>query len=179
MQVVVSRYDEDISWTEGLNVIIYNKGDPLPNTIPLENIGREAHTFLHHIITNYDSLSEYTCFLQGNPFEHKKDVLKLIKNFKAGKYLAVSDVASYCDYNGFPWHPNLPIGKWYDRFFVNPRTKFLFHTGGQCIVSRNTIRIHSKSFYEMLIQQDHTIYPWIYERLWPIIFSNEETKSFS
>ncbi|MHC1752694.1 DUF3431 domain-containing protein [Humidesulfovibrio sp.] len=38
--------------------------------IPLPNIGREAHTFLTHIINEYTDLPEWTAFLQGDPFAH-------------------------------------------------------------------------------------------------------------
>jgi hypothetical protein len=74
MLIVVARYNESIDWTKSYNCIIYNKGDPIENTntttIPLPNVGREGHTYLHHIINHYDNLSDYTMFLQGNPFDH-------------------------------------------------------------------------------------------------------------
>jgi hypothetical protein len=47
MKIIVSRYNEDISWTkEFSNVVIYNKGETLKgdyNEIELENVGRESH----------------------------------------------------------------------------------------------------------------------------------------
>ena len=76
MLIVVARYNESIDWTKFYNCIIYNKGDPIENTntttnvTTLPNVGREGHTYLHHIINNYDTLSDYTMFLQGNPFDH-------------------------------------------------------------------------------------------------------------
>jgi len=60
-QIVISRYSEDLSWTESLPkidslIFIYNKGrkinsllSPEFKVIDLENIGREAHTYLHTI----------------------------------------------------------------------------------------------------------------------------------
>ena len=33
--------------------------------IPLPNVGRESHTYLTHIVTQYDDLSDYTIFFQG------------------------------------------------------------------------------------------------------------------
>lgn len=67
-QIVVSRYNEDISWTfkYSPNVIIYNKGqDYIPNAISLPNVGRESHTYLYHIISNYHQLADRTVFVQG------------------------------------------------------------------------------------------------------------------
>jgi hypothetical protein len=36
----------------------------------LPNVGRESHTYLHHIITNYESLPELLLFLPGNSLTH-------------------------------------------------------------------------------------------------------------
>jgi hypothetical protein len=75
-QLIVSRYNEDTSWTKNFkNTIIYNKGNEIQSNHPvinLENVGREAHTYLHHIIENYDNLADVNCFMQGFPFDHLK-----------------------------------------------------------------------------------------------------------
>ena len=34
--------------------------------MPLPNVGRESQTFLHHIVTNYDQLADWTVFTQAN-----------------------------------------------------------------------------------------------------------------
>lgn len=94
---VVARYDEDVSWVKDVqdkrvglnryglplkpyNVVLYNKGkDNIPphakvgfNEKAIGNVaaGREGHTFLRHIIEQYDHLAEWTIFAQGEPFEH-------------------------------------------------------------------------------------------------------------
>ncbi len=54
--LVVSRYKEDLSWLdevpEDINIYLYNKGESSgrDDEILLPNIGREAHTFLYHVI---------------------------------------------------------------------------------------------------------------------------------
>lgn len=80
LELVIARYREDISWLAelGLPCTVYNKGpQPEPGSLPpnatltpLPNLGREAHTFLTHIIARYDALPRHTAFLQGNPFAH-------------------------------------------------------------------------------------------------------------
>lgn len=74
VDVVIARYSEDIQWTQKIpyNVIIYNKGQYLPNTISLSNIGREAHTYLEHIVRNYDTMDPngVTAFCQGSLADH-------------------------------------------------------------------------------------------------------------
>jgi hypothetical protein len=90
LQIVIARYNEPTeiegwSWIEYLldknyKCFLYSKStsginDKIKNHKNseieiLENKGREAGTYLYHIIMNYDRLPEYTLFLQGNPFEH-------------------------------------------------------------------------------------------------------------
>lgn len=73
-KLIVAKYKEDIGWIRFFdrdNIIIYDKSDnPVPDSIPRPNIGRESETFLHYIIENYDNLCDVTIFVQGNPFEH-------------------------------------------------------------------------------------------------------------
>jgi hypothetical protein len=71
--MVVARYNEDVSWAKKYNCIIYNKGQSLPDSISVDNVGREAHTYLRHIITNYHSLEDILIFVQGNPFDKFSD----------------------------------------------------------------------------------------------------------
>jgi len=78
VQIVVARYNEDIKWLLPYKdiVIIYNKGEYNYllnnfNIINLKNYGRESHTYLYHIINNYDNLTEKIIFFQGKIDDHK------------------------------------------------------------------------------------------------------------
>jgi hypothetical protein len=110
MDIVIARYKENLSWTKHIpdnyRVFVYNK-EPLfyvgkyntripapqviidhPNTTltRLPNVGREADTYLTHIIDRYDELADVTVFAQGDPFPHSPDFLKLLslhEKFKA------------------------------------------------------------------------------------------------
>jgi hypothetical protein len=72
-QLVISRYDENldwlIKWKEQFDIVVYNKGKILNNNefkyIEIPNYGREAYTYLYHIVNEYDNLYENTIFLQG------------------------------------------------------------------------------------------------------------------
>jgi len=81
-QVVVARYAEDLSWLDVLpcrDVVVYDKndrGDTSHGNPPawaevkrLPNVGREGHTYLHHILTNWDSLADVTLFVPGSAAE--------------------------------------------------------------------------------------------------------------
>jgi len=71
-QIVVARYNEDLTWLNPLRhyATVYNKGPALEGTIQLPNVGREAHTYLTHIVNNYDTLADVTCFIQGRIDDH-------------------------------------------------------------------------------------------------------------
>jgi hypothetical protein len=88
VELVIARYNEDILWlnkVKNMKITIYNKGkDNIDyKFIKLPNIGRESHTYLTHIINNYDNLLDTTIFCQGDPFFHSPDFLELIKNSKS------------------------------------------------------------------------------------------------
>lgn len=91
-EVVVARYNEDLSWIKkefpNEKVIVYNKGEDdlnLPSNctiIKLPNLGREAHTYLYHIIHNYHNLAERTLFLQGSQEAERYRVFFPLKRYK-------------------------------------------------------------------------------------------------
>ncbi len=71
MEIVITRYQEDLSWTDGIEHIctIYNKGLTITKknatVINTPNFGADLETILRHIITRYNSLSPITFFAQG------------------------------------------------------------------------------------------------------------------
>jgi hypothetical protein len=87
IELVISRYNEDLKWLENepfnkYKYIVYNKGnndnfyksDNFKGEIKLPNVGRETHSYLIHIINNYDNhtFSNITVFLPGSiELEHK------------------------------------------------------------------------------------------------------------
>ena len=79
-EMVISRYDEDISWSD--NYIdyrtVYNKGEENPNYnyIKLDNKGHLADTILRHIITNYDNLANVTFFTHGSLNYRNDQIIK-------------------------------------------------------------------------------------------------------
>jgi len=82
LTIVVARHEEDVQWTEAYSDIctLYNKGESKPNAslpfvIRLENTGREGHTYLYHIVSNYESLSANLVFTQADPFPHNPTIL--------------------------------------------------------------------------------------------------------
>lgn len=71
VEIVIAQRGEDVSWSDDYEHIrtIYCQGKtPGRRCIRLVDIGREAHSYLHHIVANYHQLAEWTVFSTGaNP----------------------------------------------------------------------------------------------------------------
>lgn len=195
--LVVSRFNEDISWLsqiKGFNTFIYNKGNQLERSISLPNIGREVHTYLYHIINNYDNLSDWTFFTQGHPFDHVKNYTNILNNFNSRRFnptLRVSEgvfflsggvfnMTLFSKSNGNPHDPGtLNLNKiWLDLFQDDPLELYPFTAGAIFIANRDSIKLRSKKFYEKCLELSITRDrgPWEFERIFPSIF-NPEFKS--
>jgi hypothetical protein len=198
-QIVVARYNEDVSFLNNYKdiTIIYNKGkDDLNhdfNIIKLPNIGRESHTYLYHIINNYDNLADKTIFFQGkiddhhvlplNEYfsddnftgkktKHNVDFIKTrIKHF--GKYL--KDLKS----------GNLRASKmtpleWLEECGIYDIKDFELVWGANFSVLKSVILKKPKIFYENLIKYvDKHMNPeegHYFERSWNIIYNHPNYK---
>ncbi|OCT45077.1 hypothetical protein CLCR_06186 [Cladophialophora carrionii] len=77
VEFVVAHHNEDLSWLSDVEELtsVYSKGSrkipifPRRQTV-LPNIGREGHTYLHHLITQYDNLADIVVFCQGQIDDH-------------------------------------------------------------------------------------------------------------
>jgi len=190
--LVVSRYNEDVSWLDkvsGYNTFLYNKGGQLDGSIPLPNVGRELDTYLHHIITNYNDLSEWTFFTQGHPFDHVKDYLEVLKEFPQ-KVLShvinmddkvyflsngVFNRVLYSKSDGKPHHfePLNIDDTWSKLFETPPLGEYPFAAGVIFISHRDVIRSRTIDFYKKVndICLGKDVAPWEFERLFPSIFN--------
>ena len=116
---IVARFNEDIEWAKQLDgdVIIYNKGNNWPwediPRIDVENYGREGETFVRAAIELYDLIKDYdsVIFLQGNPFDHCKNLFSIIDNQKELSIFALADSVHRDIYNDnrriFNIHPSI------------------------------------------------------------------------
>ena len=172
-QIVVARFKEKFDWTVGLNCVIYDKSDEPNAHIKLPNFGREAQTYIHHIITNYDNLSETTIFTQGDPFPHCKDFLsKSICQYQ--KFTNLTDHIVYAYEDGSPDHSGLPLKQTYEKLFnTKAPNKFYFGAGAIFAATKSEIKNKPKDFYLkcqwMMVENEKM--PWVFERLWPYIFT--------
>ncbi|MDK2957217.1 MAG: hypothetical protein PWQ57_2713 [Desulfovibrionales bacterium] len=200
---VVARYREDVSWLGelGLPYRIYNKGpEPLPGAVALPNIGREAHTYLTHILAHYPDFPDYTVFLQGAPFEHAKartaqELRRTILDAAArGRpFLGLAWFRMVCDQLGRPhqmrdpdskgrWRgygKDIPVGRVFRELFgTPPPEKFVASAAtGNFLVSRERILVRPRGVYQKALAlveadpQDEDNTGHALERLWQILFN--------
>lgn len=182
--LIVSKYNEDINWVLSLNIpyTIYNKGNSIDlslfsNIINVENKGRESETYLRYIIDNYDNLPENIIFCQGNPFEHCADFIDLAQTYFNNEdivYLShwivtedLNGCPNACGYGMVPMLEklNIPLNV----------TNFIFPAGAQFIVNKKLIQNKSLNWWKQsyIEHENNESSPWIFERIWPIIFNHE------
>lgn len=129
-RVVIAKYKEDIAWTEeleeaGYEVLIYNKDTSLTHYkdyekrddgwVNLCNIGRESHTYLTHIIENYEDLRDVEIFLQGKISDHVS-------------YQKPSDLFKDCDKALFQSHANInKIGCFNEQVYEHMKKTAPYH----------------------------------------------------
>jgi hypothetical protein len=212
IELVVSRYKENLDWLDEppfnkYRVKCYNKGDDIPKfsekqvtMISLPNVGRCDHTYLYHIINNYDNLANLTVFLPASCLDsHKlKTTYKLLylvdktqttvflgkpyNNIREelGKmfitrHIATNEVNKKANPETelFPC-PIRPFGRWYDAMFGNIISKVVCYFG-VFAVSKQHIQQYPKEHYEKLIKfVDSHSNPeagHYMERSWATIFS--------
>jgi hypothetical protein len=186
--IVVARYNENVEWTKQFsNVIIYNKGTPLSdefNQILLSNVGREGHTYYKYIYDNYDSLDDYTVFLQGNPFDHSPHLIMNLNNYINTKDINIdfeflSERVIKSNISNCPYHRGLPLKDTYEKIFDKRKEdmELIFGAGAQFIVSKKLILNKPKSFYLKIVEilQNHInpIEGFVLERFHKMIFESE------
>jgi len=193
-EIVVAYYGENIKWLENIKdckITIYNKTHvEEPDTIKLENVGREMHTYFHHIIENYNNLSDWIFFTQGNPFDHVFDYIDIVNDFPKSievSRLSVNDCYFFsngctfgnklqCTPDGLPLHSGLDInGIWTSLFVSKPVNSYEFVAGCIFCVSREQILMRDISFYHKCkeITENRRSAPWEFERMMYHVFNKD------
>ncbi len=186
LDVVIARYNEDLSWVFKLpdHALIwpYNKGTDINMGTPLPNLGRESHTYLHHILAFYHKLSnteaDYIAFLQGNPFDHCPDVIEQItaEVYVGLDFYPLGKFRPTCDLTGAPHHAGLDLKGFADNVlkFQLPE-QLTFTAGAQFVIHKRVLQKYSIDFYWTLFANSviHHQMPYMLERTWERIFTND------
>ena len=204
IELVVARHEEDLRWLKrvpaSFRISVYNKGatQALPESLigreemsveSLPNTGREAHTYLSHLTTRFDSLADVTVFCQGHPFDHAPDLHERLKALAERKetpspFLWYGFLEDTDDPKGrrlfVPWSKNperveLSTGSLYELIFGGPSPDlFHFRGGAQFAVSREGVRSRSLEFYERALEAcfSDRLTPHSLERFWDRFFGD-------
>ncbi len=186
---VVSAYKENLDWLKdgktlkgNPNIIVYSKHqdakDQWPTSTLLPNHGRCDHSYLYHIVNNYDNLADITLFTTASAFSlfHKKQVLDYIilprlNNSRSYRCLGFTSwtsppfqLDSYLPStkenrekgNEKIVHANVrPFGAWWDHYLHDiPFPKYIVAMG-MFATTRDSIRkIPLETWKELLIQHE-------------------------
>lgn len=188
IELVIARYKEDLDWVQQIAsvdlVTVYNKHFKFNN---LPNLGRESDTYLHHIISRYDSLSEYTIFSQGDPLFHEHQFIEKINDLdnliqstqKTGIYFFSLEDTEPVTGVKRKEHPNgLPVYYFLDLLFgieLQSTIDIKYNCAALFIVHRDNIVSRPKEFYQFLrcfvSNSKNPIEGFVFERLWKYIFN--------
>jgi hypothetical protein len=155
--------------TRSPRLILYTK-DPYANTtllqsqtnatrvIKLPNVGREGHTYLHHMISSWDDLAAQTFFLQAsihNPREFGRRVENYYTPQTGMLSLGFSGQSCECNNCGdrFGWQDQSGIVEetWKEVFNQTcVEQKVLLSYKGQFVASAARVRANERAMYERL-----------------------------
>lgn len=236
IDIVIARYNENLDWLCDNTVknkitdnayktsfYIYNKGvnNATPrflecyskivdvHVIQVENVGRCDHTYLHHIVKNYNSLADVTIFLPAScdmDIKQQKthfivdkvyteldtvfiteiayNIYEAMKDFYLDNWKSSHDSNKINEDESMELAQPRPFGEWYLHVFGTEELHFndiTFH--GILAVSREHIQQRNLSFYKKLIRhvdKHHNPEAGHYiERSWSAIFKVPDDRKFS
>ena len=212
IELVIARYNENLNWVnmdpfDKYPVYVYNKGPNDNYTVnnknvriqKLNNVGKCDHTYLYHIIENYDNLADVTVFLPGSVNMNYKigKAKKIMSELKQklgsvfiGNYMSnvkkhfyKFQLNDWKTTNKENYKENTeqklqlskirPFGKWYENKFGDIQITHLSF-GGIMAISKEHILQHSKQYYKDLIKDlDNSSNPeagHYFERAWEAVF---------
>jgi len=207
--IVVSYCGENLDWLRDFPdylIFIYTKCEKdtqnvqyLENVkvITLNNSGGCDHTYLYHIVNNWDTLTDYVIFTTGNPFgkrEHCYEKMRLENTFFCIGHISYDYMESYKlslnEYNPVNSKDKIPfIKSKYKNFeeFITinfgedafDRYKKFNKSGyfGIFSVSKEQIKLNSKEVYEKLLREvdigNNNEVGHFIERMWMFLMYNK------
>ena len=175
--LVIAAYKEDLGWLDNINndeldIVIISKHTKYDvanaKLILLEDIGLCDYSFTYYLSTFYNELTDYTIFIQANPFDHYADMINFInkKEYLNG-FKPLADQAIY-----------IPPREGTDRFVEGILSYSFpgihFPCGAQYCVTKDRILAKPKYFWDDLLNKlpwkvDWFI-PYFMERCWLLIY---------
>jgi hypothetical protein len=217
-RLTVAKYTENIEWVDkgnsidGLDSIIYNKLNDLSNhesyrindkrNIDLFNIGREAHTYIWHIVNNYENLYDIEIFAQGRI----DDTISVDNFWESIENISEDNFSGYMEFSPCVKHIAFDVAYWDEVKSIYPESihvgyygdseKEFFHriyekipenkyytTRAHAIfaVSKELILRHPKEKYIKLLEscnpttrssEEIISFPYKMEHFWNLLFTH-------
>jgi hypothetical protein len=196
LEIVVARHTEDLAWLRrvprAFKVTVYDKQGDIPHATLLPNVGREAHTYLHHLAENHANLADLTIFVQGHPFDHAPDLHERLRALAEGRE-TVADfhwlgfLADTDDARGHrlfvPWSKNpdrseLRLDDFHQQLFKGPGpATYRFFVGAQFALTRAAAHRRDANFYRhaRALAAGFPLAPHCFERSWDRVFGVDGT----
>ena len=209
IEIVVANYEENLDWINEIpeqfytKLTIYNKGSaknykfPKMNSVNLPNIGHCDHTYLYHVVNNYDKLADITIFLPGSVWTqpYKKETANKMMSYidihKRATLVCTDNPKNNMNFTLDAWPVSSPensrfssqyeltpaairpLGKWFEAHFPGEKYDCVSNAG---IVSASREGIHKrpKEFYQGLLNEVSIPSPeagHFTERTWANTFS--------
>jgi len=192
-ELVIARYAEDLAWVRNIppqiRVTVYDKsGDnTYPGACALPNVGREAHTYLHHIVQRYETLAPLTVFCQGKPFDHAFDFRRTLRDLvqdpgRVADFRWLGHIIDTDDSHGrrlfVPWSKNedgheLDVEGFHRALLgIEGPEQYVFQLGAQFAATPQLIHRRPASFYRHALEVS-TTFPdaaHCFERSWDRVF---------
>lgn len=211
VKIIVARYNEDLSWMREtpfnlFRYIVYNKGINdnfekcnVDEIVNLPNVGRCDHTYLYHIVNNYNNLNDINVFFPGClnidfKKEKAKKILYSILIFRKAVFYGTFTKSVKQDFLNFTldnWtstdnsnkliNPESktypaklrPYGKWYNYMFGNINVNRYCIHGIFSIGKKDIIKHHIIRYIKLLnavgVHSNPEVGHYI-ERSWNAIF---------
>jgi hypothetical protein len=211
IEIIISRFNEDLNWTtEGIfndyKYTVYNKGDNdnfnksnVKNIINLPNIGRCDHTYLYHIVSNYNKLSNKIVFFPGSlDLGYKKNIaIEILNKIKySGQAIFIGEYSEniknkFDDFKLDNWSSTnsqnfiknnesslqiskiRPFGNWFKYYFGNKIVKSFCYWGVFSIDKRDVVQHPINRYIILLNQLNQSSNPEVghyLERSWCAVF---------
>ena len=196
IELVVAHHTESLAWLRKTpasfrrTVLDKNPADTFPGAIALPNIGRESHSYLHFIVSRYQTLGDVTVFCQGHPFDHAFDFHTTLRRIAEspgtvdrflwlGHIIDTDDARGHTLFRG--WSKNddgheLDMNGFHRALFGDDGPQeYTFKLGAQFAASKSCIHSRPLNFWERALQvaSDFPDAAHCFERSWDRVFGEE------
>lgn len=198
---VIAHYNKDLGWTNelsklGFDRLVYTKSINFSQhvdcpVLTLPNVGREAHTYAHHIVENFETTPEdqWTVYLQDDAPRHCPMFWENLSRLNPDSdFHSISPMGRYTFGDSLPkvcrnmkgyWakdqEPSLKLSDYYDMIFATGApldldAPHVFSHGANFAVKQTVIRKAGIDIFKRIVKYtehaQHPIEAAVMERFW-------------